>query len=88
MPAALLGGWELSFKTRIFDDFWTSIHFSQKRPIILPNTELMPGLKSLLIFQDLTRTSCKVLQDLAKNLAKKINKPLCPGMPTPTLFES
>ena len=45
MPVTLLGGWELSLKIEFvanFDDFRTCIHFSQKRPIILPNAELMP----------------------------------------------
>ena len=39
-----------------------------------------PGLRSLLSLQDIkryfTRTSCKILQDLAKNLAKNLTKKL------------
>ena len=45
MPVALLGDCELSLKNRfflLFDDFWTFVQFSQKRPVILPSAELMP----------------------------------------------
>ena len=46
MPVALLGGWELSFRNRIlaiFDNFWIFQFsmYSQKRPVILPNAELI-----------------------------------------------
>ena len=45
MPVALLGGWDSDSKVEflsIFDDFWTFIEFSQKLPVVLPNTELKP----------------------------------------------